>query len=419
MHRFPIKAGALPRFRRRVAVLALFSMAAGTATALAASPAMAAVACDVTYTTNDWQGGFTASVSVKNLGDPLTAWTLGFNFPTTTQKLRRAGAPTGRRAARRSPPRTWTGTAASPPAPRPASASTAPGPGPTPSRPPSRSTAPPAAGHPVNQPPTATITSPSAGATFTAPATVAIAASAADSDGTVAKVDFFNGTTLLGQRHHRALRLQLGERRGRQLLAHRQGDRRQGRGHDLRPRRDHRHGHLHSARWSSPRPRSPSPRAPTRTCRVKLSRAPTANVTVTTAQDERRHRPDRLRRRVADLHPVELEHRPDGDDRRRRGRRPATGSGDVHLDRHRPRPRPRSTATEVDNDSTGGDNEYIAAVPDAVQQDQRPGQRLLLAPRACPYHSVETLIVEAPDHGHETTSEAYSYCSGWRPCTAR
>ena len=26
-----------------------------------------------------------------------------------------------------------------------------------------------------------------------------------------------------------------------------------------------------------------------------------------------------------------------------------------------------------------------------------------------PYHSVETLIVEAPDYGHETTSEAYSY----------
>jgi hypothetical protein len=26
-----------------------------------------------------------------------------------------------------------------------------------------------------------------------------------------------------------------------------------------------------------------------------------------------------------------------------------------------------------------------------------------------PYHSVETLIIEAPDHGHETTSEAYSY----------
>lgn len=29
--------------------------------------------------------------------------------------------------------------------------------------------------------------------------------------------------------------------------------------------------------------------------------------------------------------------------------------------------------------------------------------------KGVPYHSVETLMVEAPDHGHETTSEAYSY----------
>jgi hypothetical protein len=26
-----------------------------------------------------------------------------------------------------------------------------------------------------------------------------------------------------------------------------------------------------------------------------------------------------------------------------------------------------------------------------------------------PYHAVETLLCEAPDYGHETTSEAYSY----------
>ena len=30
-------------------------------------------------------------------------------------------------------------------------------------------------------------------------------------------------------------------------------------------------------------------------------------------------------------------------------------------------------------------------------------------PSGIPYHSVETLMVEAPDHGHETTSETYSY----------
>ena len=31
------------------------------------------------------------------------------------------------------------------------------------------------------------------------------------------------------------------------------------------------------------------------------------------------------------------------------------------------------------------------------------------SPQGIPYHSVETLIVEAPDYGHETTSEAFSF----------
>src|SRR4051812_1138970 len=31
------------------------------------------------------------------------------------------------------------------------------------------------------------------------------------------------------------------------------------------------------------------------------------------------------------------------------------------------------------------------------------------SPAGVPYHSVETLMVEAPDHGHETTSEAFSF----------
>jgi hypothetical protein len=51
---------------------------------------------------------------------------------------------------------------------------------------------------PTNAPPAATLTSPASGATLTAPATVNLAASASDSDGTIAKVDFFAGTTLLG-----------------------------------------------------------------------------------------------------------------------------------------------------------------------------------------------------------------------------
>ena len=50
----------------------------------------------------------------------------------------------------------------------------------------------------ANSPPTATLTSPANGSTFAAPATVNLAATATDSDGTVTKVDFYNGSTLIG-----------------------------------------------------------------------------------------------------------------------------------------------------------------------------------------------------------------------------
>ena len=48
-----------------------------------------------------------------------------------------------------------------------------------------------------NIPPTVSLSNPSNNATFPAPATVTITATAADADGTISKVDFYNGTTLL------------------------------------------------------------------------------------------------------------------------------------------------------------------------------------------------------------------------------
>jgi RHS repeat-associated protein len=50
----------------------------------------------------------------------------------------------------------------------------------------------------ANQAPTINITAPSPNTSYTAPASIHLVASAADSDGTVAKVDFYNGNTLLG-----------------------------------------------------------------------------------------------------------------------------------------------------------------------------------------------------------------------------
>ena len=49
----------------------------------------------------------------------------------------------------------------------------------------------------TNTPPTVSLTSPTAGAMYPAPASITLTANAADADGTIAKVEFYNGATLL------------------------------------------------------------------------------------------------------------------------------------------------------------------------------------------------------------------------------
>jgi Big-like domain-containing protein len=50
----------------------------------------------------------------------------------------------------------------------------------------------------TNKPPTVALTAPANGTKYTAPASVSLTATAADSDGSVAKVQFYSGSTLLG-----------------------------------------------------------------------------------------------------------------------------------------------------------------------------------------------------------------------------
>lgn len=83
----------LPRWAVTASAVCLtaFGLVAGQTSA-----ANAAVSCDVTYTPNTWttgpgQGGFTANIALKNLGDPINGWTLAFDFPTATQRY----TPTG------------------------------------------------------------------------------------------------------------------------------------------------------------------------------------------------------------------------------------------------------------------------------------------------------------------------------------
>ncbi|WP_374113309.1 cellulose binding domain-containing protein, partial [Micromonospora sp. R42004] len=80
---------SIPRpSRRHLLVGGAVGALALAATAVLPSPnAMAATGCAVTYTTNSWPGGFTATVAVKNLGDPVSNWTLGFTFPDGGQRV--------------------------------------------------------------------------------------------------------------------------------------------------------------------------------------------------------------------------------------------------------------------------------------------------------------------------------------------
>ena len=87
----------LPRGLRRWAVTATAACVAALGLVTGQTTAAhAAVACDVVYTPNTWtsspgQGGFTANITLKNLGDPLTSWSLAFDFPTTTQRYTPSG----------------------------------------------------------------------------------------------------------------------------------------------------------------------------------------------------------------------------------------------------------------------------------------------------------------------------------------
>ncbi|WP_255951132.1 glycoside hydrolase family 48 protein [Streptomyces odontomachi] len=58
--------------------------------------------------------------------------------------------------------------------------------------------------------------------------------------------------------------------------------------------------------------------------------------------------------------------------------------------------------------AAAADDPYAQAFLDQYDKIKDPANGYF-SPQGIPYHSVETLMVEAPDHGHETTSEAFSY----------
>lgn len=69
-----------------VALIAVTAVAAWTLVATAARAAV--TGCQITYTVpSQWGGGFTGNIVIKNLGDPLAAWTLRWTFPAAGQAV--------------------------------------------------------------------------------------------------------------------------------------------------------------------------------------------------------------------------------------------------------------------------------------------------------------------------------------------
>lgn len=84
----PRPDGTTPPARTRLAAATAAATAALTVAGISvltlAPSAHAATGCQVSYTiSSSWPGGFTAGISVTNLGSPVTAWTLGFTLPGT------------------------------------------------------------------------------------------------------------------------------------------------------------------------------------------------------------------------------------------------------------------------------------------------------------------------------------------------
>ncbi|MFC4535965.1 glycoside hydrolase family 48 protein [Sphaerisporangium dianthi] len=395
--------------KRRGVWLALTSLLAGLFTMMASVPASAAVACTVEYKANNWggSGGFGAEIKITNSGDAWTSWRLTFAFPgnqRVTQGWSATWTQSGANVTAAN--MSWNGSISNgqsvgigfngsysgtnvDPTSFAINGTTCNGGGTTP------------------QPPTVSLTSPTAGQTYTAPATVNLAASAADSDGTVSKVDFYQGSTLLGTDTSSPYTYSwTNVAAGSYSLTAKATDN-SGASTTSSPV-----GITVSGTQTSSIVVSPTsllvPEGSSATYSVSLSRAPSSNVTVTTSKASGGD---------ADLtvssggsltftpsnwstaQTVRIAAAEDSDQTAGTATFNSTASGWTSGS---------LSATEADNDGGTGDNEYIKRFTTMYNKLHDPANGYF-SPQGVPYHSVETLMVEAPDHGHETTSEAFSY----------
>ncbi|MBC7272896.1 MAG: cellulose binding domain-containing protein [Streptomyces sp.] len=390
-----------PRNRRRTArrlwtaVVAAFAVPISLLAANPTPAQAAAVQCSVDYKTNDWGSGFTADLTITNRGtDVIDGWDLTYSY-SGNQRLTngwngtwsqsgqtitvRNAAYNGRIAAGAAVSTgaqfTYSGSNAAP-ASFAVNGTTCVG---------------------AHQPPITVLTSPAPGAVYSQGDAVPLAATAAAADNaTISKVEFYDDTTLLGTDTSAPYSLSVSSLTvGSHSLVAKAYDSLGATG-DSTP--------VGITVASGPAVVATPAQLPVRqgetgTFEVRLSTQPSANVTVTTARTGGNTG-------LSVTSGGSLTFTPSNWNTPQRVTITADSSGTGAATFESTAPghgKATVTVTQI-----AAAKEYDARFLELYGKITDPANGYF-SPEGIPYHSVETLLVEAPDHGHETTSEAYSY----------
>ena len=387
------------RLRRGLAVTGAAVLGAGAALA-AGVPAHAAAGCTVVYKVqSQWSGGFTGDIAITNAGDPVTSWKLEYDFPDAAQKVSQGWNGTYAQSGRHVTVTNaaWNGRIAT-------DATVGTGfngafgsANPLP-------TAFTLNGTPCNgaaAAPTVAITSPAAGTRFTAPASIPITAvPAAAAGGSIGKVEFYHDGLLLST-DTAAPYTYTWTGVPSQAAAY----------------------HLQAVAYDSSGVKSSTADVPvfvdasttpaivadassvtvspgqSATVKLALSRAPAADTTVALARS--------AGATAVSAAPASLTFTPANWNTGQTVTIAATDAAAVGATA-------TFTATAAGHTAATLDATVVrAGAVDArftqLYNDIKNPANGYFSPEGVPYHSIETLIDEAPDHGHETTSEAFSY----------
>ncbi|MEU1800591.1 glycoside hydrolase family 48 protein [Streptomyces sp. NPDC019937] len=355
----------------------------------------AAVQCNVDYKTNDWGSGFTADLTISNPGtEAINGWTLTYDY-AGNQKLGNGWNGTWSQSGKTVTVKnaahnatiaaggnvttgaqfSYSGTNAAPTA-FAVNGVTCRG---------------------AHQPPITVLTSPSPGAVYTTGGTVPMAATAAAADGaTITKVEFYSDTKLLGTDTTSPYSFDYADVPAGDLSLYAKAYDSQGASAESSPVGIH--VAAGPALVASPTQLGVE-QGKTGTFGLRLSIKPSADVTVTVARTSGNtgltiSSGGSLTFTPANWNTAQQVTVAASNSGTGSATFTATASG--------------HTKAEVTVTQLAAAKTYDARFLELYNKITAPSAGYF-SPEGIPYHSVETLIVEAPDQGHETTSEAYSY----------